>query len=120
MAKVNTQLRKLVRETPLAELVDVGVLQRMQDRFAEVTGVSVVIRDLQGRPVTRPSCQNAFCSLMTGSQYGETCCRESNRRAVARAAEEHRVVKYVCHAGLSQFADPRAKQFLDCRHRPTV
>ena len=66
MAKANTQLRKLIRETPLAELVDVGVLQRMQDRFAEVTGVSVVIRDLQGRPVTRPSCQNAFCSLMSG------------------------------------------------------
>lgn len=106
MAKADTQLRKLIRETPLAELVDVGVLQRMQDRFAEVTGVSVVIRDLQGRPVTRPSCQNAFCSLMTGSQYGETSCRESNRRAVARAAEEHRVVKYVCHAGLSQFAAP--------------
>ena len=72
MAKSDTQLRKLVRETPLAELVDVGVLQRMQDRFGEVTGVSVVIRDLQGRPVTRPSCQNAFCSLMAGSQYGET------------------------------------------------
>ena len=120
MAKADTQLRKLVRETPLAELVDVGVLQRMQDRFAEVTGVSVVIRDLQGRPVTRPSCQNAFCSLMTGSQYGETCCRESNRRAVARAAEEHRVVKYVCHAGLSQFAAPievETRLRRDDRHR---
>jgi len=106
MAKLDTQLRKLVRETPLGELVDVGVLQRIQDGLAEASGVSVIIRDLQGRPVTRPSCQNRFCRLLSGSAYGERSCRESNRRAVGRAAAEHRVVKYTCHAGLSQFAAP--------------
>ena len=106
MKKTNTQLTKLLRETPLEKLVDVDVLQRVQDRFAETTGISAIIRDLNGRPVTRPSCQNKFCLLVNNSRTGERSCRASNAQAVKRAAEEHRVVKYVCHTGLSQFAAP--------------
>jgi serine phosphatase RsbU (regulator of sigma subunit)/ligand-binding sensor protein len=100
------QLTKLIRETRLGDLVDVDVLQRVQDGFAETTGISVVVRDLQGQRVTRPSCQNAFCKLVNTTDAGEKCCRESNKRAVLRAAKEHRVVKYVCHAGLTQYAAP--------------
>lgn len=102
----DAQLTKLIRETRLADLVDVDVLQRVQDGFAETTGISVVVRDLQGRRVTKPSCQNAFCKLVNTTNIGETCCRDSNKRAVLRAAKEHRVVKYVCHAGLTQYAAP--------------
>lgn len=102
----NILLQRLVRETSLEKLVDVDVLQRVQDGFAETTGISVIVRDLKGRPVTRASCQNAFCALMAASPFGRECCRKSNRRIVLRAAQEHRVVKYVCHAGLTQYAAP--------------
>ncbi len=101
-----TGVGRLVREVTLGELVDVSVLQRVQDSFAETTGISVSIRDLKGRAVTRPSTQNEYCRLIGGTKHGRQCCRESNARAVERAAREHRVVKYVCHAGLSQFAAP--------------
>lgn len=104
--RTDHQLTKLLRETRLADLVDVEVLQRVQDGFAETTGISVVVRDLQGKPVTRPSCQNSFCRLVASTKSGQTCCRESNRRAVVRAAHEHRIVKYICHAGLTQYAAP--------------
>jgi sigma-B regulation protein RsbU (phosphoserine phosphatase) len=104
--KTDTRLAKLIRETRLGDLVDVDVLQRVQDGFGETTGISVVVRDLQGRRVTRPTCQNAFCRLVNTTEAGEKSCRESNKRAVIRAAREHRVVKYVCHAGLAQYAAP--------------
>jgi len=91
---------------PLAELVDVAVLQRVQDWFAEANRIPVVVRDLKGHPVTRPSYQNPFCGLVMNTRYGEMRCRASNRRAVALAARKHRIVKYVCHAGMTQFAAP--------------
>ena len=100
------QVGKLIRGAALGDLVDVDVLQRVQDSFAETTGISVSIRDLTGRSVTRPAAQNEFCRLVGNTRHGRQCCRESNARAVQRAAKEHRVVKYVCHAGLSQFAAP--------------
>ena len=100
------QRRRLVRETPLRDLLDVEVFQRLQDWLAATNRFSVIVRDLEGRPVTRPSYQNDFCRLVMGSPYGETGCRVSNRKAVKLAADEHRVVKYVCHAGLTQFAAP--------------
>jgi sigma-B regulation protein RsbU (phosphoserine phosphatase) len=106
MRNTKKHVSKLIRESSLGELVDVDVLQRVQDSFAETTGISVSIRDLTGRSVTRPSSQNEFCRLVGGTRHGRQCCRESNARAVRRAAREHRVVKYVCHAGLSQFAAP--------------
>ena len=100
------QRRKLVQQTPIQELLDAEVLQKLQDWLAETNHVSVIVRDLEGRPVTRPSFQNPFCELVMGSPYGEVSCRVSNQKAVKLAAAEHRVVKYVCHAGLTQFAAP--------------
>ncbi len=98
--------KKLIQTTPIGELLDVGLLQKLQDWLAATNRVSVIIRDPQGRPVTQPSYQNQFCRMVMDSSYGELSCRVSNRKAVKRAAREHRVVKYVCHAGLTQFAAP--------------
>lgn len=106
MDQKSIQLKRLLHKISLAELVDVEMLQRLQDGFAEACGISVIMRDLDGRPVTRPSSQNPFCRLVMGTRYGSESCRASNRKAVKQAAGGHRIVKYVCHAGLSQFAAP--------------
>ena len=70
MASVNKQLKKVIGETPLEELVDVEILQGLQERFADTTGISVIIRDLKGRPVSKPSCQNSFCRMISATGYG--------------------------------------------------
>jgi len=102
----NPQRKRLLREAPLAELVDVAVLQQLQDWFVHTTWIPAIVRDLNGRTVTKPTYQNPFCRLVMDNRYGELRCRASNRKAVAQAAREHQVVKYVCHAGLTQFAAP--------------
>jgi len=106
VSTTSVKRKKLVRDTAIGDLLDVDVLQKLQDWLAETNHVSVIVRDLEGRPVTRPSYQNPFCRMVMESPYGELSCRVSNQKAVKRAATEHRVVKYVCHAGLAQFAAP--------------
>ena len=102
----NVQRRKLLRETALVDLVDVEVLQKVLSWFSRTTGISAVVRDLDGRLVTKPTYQNPFCALVMGSQSGPLLCGASNRKAVALAEREHRAVKYVCDAGLTQIAAP--------------
>ena len=90
----------------LLDLIDVGTLQAIQDGFAELAGMAISIRDEQGRLVTRPSCSNRFCEMIGGPLHEDEACRLSNYAAAAAAAAEGRLapVRYVCHAGLAQYA----------------
>lgn len=82
----NTQRRKILRETPLTGLVSVSILQRVQDAAADTRGVSVNIRDLAGKPVTRPSRPDRFCRIVMESEYGESRVRESYSKALKKVS----------------------------------
>jgi len=90
----------------LQDLVDIRILEQLQDWFAATTGISVSLRDPDGNLITEPKRKNPFCALVTSVAQGYEHCRASNARAVQRAAAEGKPVKYVCHAGLTQFAAP--------------
>ncbi len=59
----------------LTELVEVSYLQRLQNSFAAVNGVSSIIRDLEGRPITRPSLLNEACQMVRNAPRGYAACR---------------------------------------------
>jgi len=89
----------------LVDLVDLEILQSLQDGFAELTRTAASIRDNQGRLVTRPSRSNRFCELLGGPLHENVACDLSNYAAAAAAAKGADVpIRYVCHAGLTQFA----------------
>ena len=90
----------------LLDLIDRETLQAIQDGFSELAHTATSIRDEEGRLVTDPSCANRFCELLGGPLHDNEACRLSNYAAGAAAAAEGRTtpVKYVCHAGLTQFA----------------
>jgi len=90
----------------LVDLIDLATLQAIQDGFAELAHTATSIRDAEGRRVTRPSCTNRFCEILGGPLHDNEACRLSNYAAAAAAAAEGRdtPVKYVCHAGLTQYA----------------
>ena len=102
----HTQRKKIVRETPLTSLVSVGVLQRVQDWFADTSGISVVVRDLSGRPVTKPSYQNPFCKRIMETEFGEAACCTSYLKTLKRVERTRRVVKYSSRARMLQFSAP--------------
>jgi sigma-B regulation protein RsbU (phosphoserine phosphatase) len=86
------------------DLIDVETLQAIQDGFARLTRTAASIRDEHGRLVTKPSCSNAFCDLIGGALHQNEACELSNYAAAAAAQGAAAPVRYVCHAGLTQFA----------------
>jgi len=90
----------------LVDLIDLETLQAIQDGFAQLAGMATSIRDEQGRLVTRPSCSNRFCELVGGSLHNNEACQLSNYAAASAAAKARSdaPTKYICHAGLIQFA----------------
>ena len=88
----------------LVELVDIETLQKLQDGFAELCGAAVSIRDAEGTRITRPSWPNRFCTVISEHPEVENRCRLSNQESARHAARTGQPSKYVCHAGLTQYA----------------
>ena len=97
--------RPAPRKLRLTDLIDVASLQALQDGFSQLAHAAASIRDAEGRLVTQPSGSHRFCDLLGGPQHDNEACRLSNCAAAAAAAEGRDTpVKYVCHAGLTQYA----------------
>ncbi len=54
----------------LADIVNVKVLQEIQDKISEATGLAAVVVDSAGQPVTKPSNFTRFCNLVRSTSKG--------------------------------------------------
>lgn len=100
------ELEKEYQIPKLTDLIDVSILQQIQDWAAKTAGVSIMIRDTEGFPVTHASMSNEFCTLISGELHTNPMCRASNVKAAELAAKAGSPQKYTCYAGLTQFAAP--------------
>lgn len=63
----------------LENLFDLSELQEMQDAFASALGVSSIITDIQGKPLTRPSNYCTFCTqVVPSTEKGRQLCDQSH------------------------------------------
>ncbi|WPC41465.1 PocR ligand-binding domain-containing protein [Clostridium sp. JS66] len=91
----------------IKDVIDIDLLQKFQDNFAESMDIASVTVDMNGKPVTRPSSYTDFCMKFTHStKVGDDRCAESHRRGGEEAARTGRPYIYTCHAGLIDFAAP--------------
>lgn len=91
----------------LTAVVDIAFLQQFQDNFALFAGMSCLTEDLQGRPVTCPSCFSECCSQMIrNSKYGLERCLNCDMQGAEDAARTGKPAIYQCHAGLIDIAAP--------------
>lgn len=91
----------------LRSIVNVEALQEIQNRFADATGLAVVIADEHGVPVTNPSNFMQFCSyIREGSEEGLRRCMLSDDRVGKMAASKEKPVIHRCHSGLVDLAAP--------------
>lgn len=90
----------------LPEMMDISTLQQITDWAAKTVGASILIRDMEGTPITFPSMSTELCTLISGPGHTNLECRKSNAEAAAKVAETGRPQRYTCHAGLTQFAAP--------------
>lgn len=63
-------------ETDLSKLIPLECVQRIQDIFADVLGVMIVVTDLSGRPITTPSHVCPLYTLAQRSPVAQQQCRQ--------------------------------------------
>ena len=64
----------------LLDLFDMRELQQIQDAFSLATGVSALITDADGMPITRPSNFTGYCSLIRSTSEGLARCMQSDAK----------------------------------------
>lgn len=90
----------------LTEIIDVGILQSVQDKFAAATGLGVVIADKEGNSLTKPSCFSNLCQLIRAASKGHSQCQFSDAVLGAKGLEIDEPMMAPCHAGLYDLAAP--------------
>ncbi|NMM62608.1 chemotaxis protein [Clostridium sp. P21] len=89
------------------DVINVDLLQKFQDNFAESMDIASITVDINGNPVTKPSSYTDFCMKFTQStKIGNDRCAKSHKRGGEEAARTGRPCVYTCHAGLVDFAAP--------------
>jgi len=96
-----------VQSIKLSDVIDLDFLQKFQDNFAKSLEMASITTDINGNPVTNPSCFTEFCMDLTRStKGGNKRCVECDRRGGQQASKTGRPYVYKCHAGLMDFAAP--------------
>ncbi|SFR58102.1 PocR ligand-binding domain-containing protein [Anaeromicropila populeti] len=96
-----------VSDIELKDIIDLDLLQKFLDNFAESMNLASVAVDAQGNPVTNPSRYTRFCKNYTHStKAGDDRCAVSHNKGGLEAARLKRPYVYKCHAGLIDFAAP--------------
>jgi two-component system, LytTR family, sensor kinase len=90
----------------LADIVNVKVLQEIQDKFSDATGLAAVIVDSAGQPVTTPSNFTRLCDLIRSTPQGLSRCMGSDDCGGRMAASQLCPSVYRCHAGLIDLGAP--------------
>jgi len=91
----------------IQDVLDISILQKFQDNFAESMNIASVTVDKSGQPVTKPSSYTDFClNLIQSTSNGTSRCAESHRRGGEEATRLGKPYIHVCHAGLIDFAAP--------------
>ena len=91
----------------MTDLISVEDLQRIQDTFSEMTGMSSITTDVYGTPITQKDNMMEFCYKYTReTPLGCERCEACDRYGMQLAFQMKKSIAYECHAGLVDFAAP--------------
>ena len=79
------------------ELLNIDDVQRIQDGFANATGVASIITDPDGNPITKPSNFCKFCNIIRGTKKGCANCYKSD--AIIGRVKKNGPTIQVCKSG---------------------
>ncbi|MGC6176299.1 PocR ligand-binding domain-containing protein [Lacrimispora sp. 38-1] len=103
----NDNVYKTLSEINLSDVMEISLLQKFLDNFAESMNLASVAVDREGNPVTNPSSYTRICAQYTHStRTGDSRCAASHKRGGQEAARLGRPYIFKCHSGLIDFAAP--------------
>ena len=82
-----TQPEVELGELKLTDVIDLEILQKLQDNFAERNNVASVIFDNNGEPVTAYSNFSEFCKIIRSTPKGLESCKKSDAGLGRKAAQ---------------------------------
>lgn len=90
----------------LTRIIDIDRLVEVQEKLANLMGVSVVTVDKDGTPISRLNNFSPVCQLVRSTELGMSRCIECDRQAIRRSLAEGRSISYNCHVGLKDCCVP--------------
>lgn len=99
--------KKYLDSVKLKEIINIDTLQTMQDKFAEATGMSAVIVNKAGCPITQYSNYTNYCRLIHSSPLGRKRCTECDMKLGVIATQSvGKIAWHICYAGLVDVSVP--------------
>lgn len=96
-----------MQNVKLTDLIDPGILQKIQDSLSDYVGMASLIADENGTPVTVGSGFTDFCMNLTRkSVLGCTRCEQCDKQGALETLQNGKPAVYHCHAGLVDYAAP--------------
>lgn len=90
----------------LQDIIDIDLLQKVQDSFAEATGLAAITVDFRGNPMTKYSNFSTFCNKIRESKELYNNCLQCDAFGGLEAARREKFFMYRCHTGLVDVAVP--------------
>ncbi len=90
----------------LLDLVDLDLIQRLQDLFTQITGISGSTIDANGKEIVKPSNLPTYCISMRANDPGILGCSNNMFVLGNKAKEKKKPVIHSCFAGVTCFAIP--------------
>jgi ligand-binding sensor protein len=90
----------------IQEIIDLNLLQKIQDSFAEATGLAVITVDYFGNPITEYSNFSPFCRKIRENKQLYNQCLKCDAFGGLEAARRETFFMYRCHTGLVDIAVP--------------
>ena len=90
----------------LSDLVDKGILQEIQEKFSQATGMGSIIVDARGQPITDHSSFTPYCKFIRENPKGACRCRDCDAALGEKASKTGKFEIRQCHAGLIDIASP--------------
>jgi ligand-binding sensor protein len=90
----------------LKDIIDIDLLQKVQDSFAEATGLATITVDFRGNPMTEYSNFSPFCNKIRENKELYNNCLQCDAFGGLEAARRETFFMYRCHTGLVDAAVP--------------
>ena len=91
----------------LAEIISVEMLQDMQNLIVAMLGITLIVTDENGIPITGWSAESPYCdSIMHSTDLGGKLCAQCVKSGIAKAVQKKGVTINYCHAGVMACVAP--------------
>lgn len=88
-------------------IIELDTLQKMLDYIAKMLGITVIVTDENGNPITKCKYNHEYCHLTAkGNTLGSKLCAQCRKFGMTNAMQKGGVAVYYCHAGVMECSAP--------------